>query len=398
MRVLFLTHRLPYAPNRGDRARAYNLLKALRHRAKVDLVSLVHSEEEAGHGEEIRDQVDSLEMCRVPFVWNRIKGAAMLGTTRTLTHLLLDSPEVKPAVSRTIGRAKPDVVLVYCSSMGRFALESPLAGIPFVVDMVDVDSVKWHDLASRARPPFNWIYARETRLLGRFEAELAFRAHATTVVTRREARALTRLAPNARVEVSPLGIDMARLHPTGPPIDSQDVVFCGVMNYTPNEDAAVWVNRYVWPAVRARQPHARLLLVGSEPSARVKALANKAAGVEVTGTVNDVRPYLWNAAVSIAPLLTARGTQSKVLEAVACGLPTVITEVVADGLPEEVLPACSVAGTPEAFADAIVALLETPPAARRAQAGRAASASLSWDRSLEPLIALLEEAVRESRT
>ena len=394
MRVLFLTHRLPYAPNRGDRTRAYNLLKAFHGRAKVDLISLVHSDDEASHGDEVREMVDSLQMCRVPFAWNHIRGAAMLGSTRTLTHLLLDSPSVKPAATRALARARPDVVLVYCSSMGRFALESPLAGLPFVVDMVDVDSMKWSDLADRSRVPLNWIYARETRLLGKFEEELALRAHATTVVTKREARALSALAPAARVVVSSLGIDPARLHPEGPPADSQDVVFCGMMNYTPNEDAAVWVTRYVWPAVRARRPQARLLLVGAQPSAKVKALASAAAGIEVTGTVSDVRPYLWRAAVSIAPLLTARGTQSKVLESVACGLPTVVTGVVAEGLPEEVLPACAIAGSPEAFASAIVALLEASPAERRAKAASAASGSLSWSRALEPLIGLLEEAAR----
>src|SRR5262245_51313582 len=122
MRVLFLTHRLPYAPNRGDRTRAYNLLQALKGRAVVDLVSLVHSDDEASHGENLDGLVDSLAMCRVPSVRNHVKGALMLGTTRTLTHLLLDSPDVKPMVGRAIARAKPDVVLVYCSSMGRFAL------------------------------------------------------------------------------------------------------------------------------------------------------------------------------------------------------------------------------------------------------------------------------------
>jgi glycosyltransferase involved in cell wall biosynthesis len=175
------------------------------------------------------------------------------------------------------------------------------------------------------------------------------------------------------------------------------VVFCGVMNYTPNEDAAVWMARHVWPAVRARRPDARLLLVGSDPSTRVQALADAETRVEVTGTVSDVRPYLWNAAVSVAPLLTARGTQNKVLEAVACGLPAVVTDVVAEGLPPQVLPACAIATTPAAFADAIAALLEATPAQRRAMVDRAAPSSLSWERSLIPLIDQLERAARAAR-
>jgi sugar transferase (PEP-CTERM/EpsH1 system associated) len=317
-----------------------------------------------------------------------------LGTRETLTHLLLDSPKVLPALRRIVERQPPDVVLAYCSGMGRFAMHPVLAGFPLVVDMVDVDSMKWRGLAARHGGPMGWIYRREARLLSRFESVLATHARATAVVTRREAGDLQELAPAARVLVSPIGVDADRLRPPAAPEDSQDVVFCGVMNYGPNEDAAAWMVRTVWPAVRKRKPGARLLLLGAEPSKRVRHLASKVDGVVVTGTVDDVRPYLWKAAVSIAPLMTARGTQTKVIEATACGLPSVITDVVAMGLPESVLAACTRAGSPAAFADAVVALLETPPAQRRALAERAHVSQLSWESALEPLLTAVKSAAQ----
>ena len=141
------------------------------------------------------------------------------------------------------------------------------------------------------------------------------------------------------------------LRPTGPPPASQTVVFCGVMNYPPNDEGAVWLAREVWPRVRLARPDARLELVGSFPTSQVRQLANAADGVVVTGHVDDVRPHLWQAAVAAAPLQTARGVQNKVLEAVAAGLPAVVTPVVLEGVPAEVRPACAPAGDAFAFAD-----------------------------------------------
>jgi len=394
VRVLFLTHRLPYSPNRGDRVRAFHLLTALHRCATVDLVSLVHSSQEAAESHRISGLVESLDLCRTPTIRNYVNAALRLGTRETLTHLLLDSPDVLPALQRVVARNPPDVVLAYCSGMGRFALHPVLAEFPLVVDMVDVDSMKWRDLGLRRGGPMGWIYRREARLLSEFEGALSMHARATTVVTHREASDLQRLAPGARVLVSPIGVDADRLRPPSPPEDSQDVVFCGVMNYGPNEDAATWVVREVWPAVRKRKPGARLLLVGADPSTRVRHLASSADRVEVTGTVDDVRPYLWKAALAIAPLMTARGTQTKVIEAAGCGLPSVITKIVAMGLPESILATCVTANSPAAFADAVVTLLETPPAERRALAERAGLSRLSWESTLEPLLTAVKSAAQ----
>jgi glycosyltransferase involved in cell wall biosynthesis len=163
------------------------------------------------------------------------------------------------------------------------------------------------------------------------------------------------------------------------------------MNYVPNEEGAVWLAERVWPLVKAAIPHARLTLVGSSPTRRVKQLASDPT-IRVTGHVPDVRDYLWRAAVGVAPLQIARGIQTKVLEALAAGLPTVITPVVADGLPAEALRGCRVAETPQLFAAAIVETLALPAAARAAVAASADFRSLTWSARLQPLRNLLLEA------
>jgi len=170
------------------------------------------------------------------------------------------------------------------------------------------------------------------------------------------------------------------------------VMFCGVMNYRPNETAAIWLAREVWPLVRARRADARLILVGSDPTPAVKRLAVSDSTVEVTGGVPDVRPYLWGSAVATAPLSAALGVQNKVLEAVAAGLPVVVTPIVMAGLPSEVAGACTVAATAPDFAASIVHLLECTPAERRAIAERADVAALSWTECLAPAVCLIEAA------
>jgi sugar transferase (PEP-CTERM/EpsH1 system associated) len=276
--------------------------------------------------------------------------------------------------------------------MARFALDAPLAAIPCVVDMIDADSAKWATLSRAARVPLKWIYAREATLLGRFEARAMRAVFATLVVNDREQALLRALAPDSRIEVLENGVDLQTFAPPGPPAPSSTVVFCGVMNYQPNVEGAVWLTRQVWPRVRAARPDARLQLVGASPSAEVSALASSDTGVVVTGSVEDVKPYLWGAAVAAAPLIVARGIQNKVLEAIAAGLPCVVTKAVAEGLPAAVTPACRTAATAEEFAAAILAALAHDPAARRAAAGRADLGALNWSARLQRLMPLLEQA------
>ncbi len=276
--------------------------------------------------------------------------------------------------------------------MARFALEPPLAGLPLVIDMVDADSAKWADLGAKTRGPLGWIYRREARTLGAFEAHAMRRARTTICVNEREAATLRGLAPDADVRVLENGIDLDRFAPPGPPADSREVVFCGVMNYTPNVEGARWLAREVWPRVRAACPDARLMLVGASPAPEVQALHAPASGITVTGAVPDVRPYLWRAAVATAPLWTARGVQNKVLEAVAAGLPCIATPPVVEGLPAEVLPACVEAGDADAFARALVAALGQTPAERRARAASADLAPLRWEARLNELPGILLNA------
>jgi len=395
VRVLLITQRLPYAPNRGDRLRAYHEIRQLRAAEwTVDVLALVHDPEEASHVDEMRRDGLNVEVAIVPSLLNKVRGLALLAGARPLTLTLLDSPEMPRAAARLLARARPDVVLAFSSSMAAFALRAPLAGLPFVLDFVDVDSEKWRALAASARWPMSWIYRREHRTLQAFEARAARAAHANAITTPREREALLAFAPDVRVDVVPNGIDLQRFARPAAVVQEHRVVFTGVMNYEPNADAALWLCREIWPLVRRTRPDASLDIVGATPNVTVQGLQDRAQGITVTGSVPDVRPYLWRARVAVAPLRVARGVQNKVLEAAAAGLPSVVSPAVDAGLPEVLRGRCPIARTAGEFAESIVRFLNATPAPDE---WAEAVASLDWGQALAPLDGLLHEAAAQPK-
>lgn len=393
MRVLVLTHRLPYAPNRGDRLRAYHTLRGLAVRADVELVSLVHDEDEATHVDEVRAVVPYVTALSVPKARNYLAAALKIVSAAPLTHCLLDAPGMVPALRGIVRSRPPDVVLAYCSGMARFALAPPLDRIPMVLDFVDVDSRKWRDLGETASPPLSWIYRREAFTLGAFEARAARRAAAAIVVNDREAAVARELAPEANVHVVRNGVETDQLRPRNAPQLSSRVVFCGVMNYAPNDAAMQWFVQHVWPLVRAKRRDATLAIVGSDPTSRLRRMCASDSAIALTGRVPDVREWLWESAVAIAPLQVARGVQNKALEAIAAGLPIVITDAVAAGLPP-LAAAASVANDAETFARRVLDYLALAPAERRARAASADLSGLEWSSTLAPLWTILESAAQ----
>ena len=390
MRLVFLTHRLPFAPNRGDRIRAYHLLRTLVSEHDVHLVSLVHDRDEAAEVDGLRSIARTVTAIPVSRVARLGAAALSLAGDRPLTQVLLHSPGVGPALRSLVERERPEVAVAFCTAMARYTVEPPLAGVPWILDMVDVDSEKWRSLGE-AGGPLALVYRREARLLRAFERRAMTLASATTIVSEREQVLLRQIAPASASVVVPNGIDVQAFRPPGPPAESRDVIFCGVFNYGPNEAGARWLATEVWPMVTRELPAATLWLVGMHPTAAVRALASDPT-VRVTGAVPQVQPYLWRSAVAAAPLQLARGIQNKVLEALAAGLPCVVTPQVLEGLPDCVRRGCRVAGHPAEFARALIELLEMPALERRGIAAAADLTGLGWGAQLAPMLDLVRQA------
>ena len=361
--ILFLCHRIPYPPNKGDKIRAYHWLRALAAHHRVHLGTFVDDPADWSH----REALDGLcaEQCYRPLPGLRAKARSLNGLWRgeALSFGYYRDRAMTRWVRRVLGQHPIDAVFVFSSTMAPYALDAG-SDVRRVLDFVDVDSDKWHQYAGSSRLPMRWVYAREAKRLFQGERALAARFDASVFVSEAEADFFRRAAPEVAGRVHALGngVDadyfdpgLGYDNPYGNETGSQ-LVFTGAMDYGANADAMVWFVEAVLPRIRETRPEARLSIVGTRPTARVRALASH-PGVQVTGAVPDVRPYLAHADAAIAPMRIARGIQNKVLEALAMGRPTVMTEQAAAGLvpaPAQVAP---VAGTAAGFASAVVEIL-----------------------------------------
>ena len=369
--LLFLAHRLPYPPDKGDKVRSYNLLRYLLARHRVYLGTFIDDPADRVHlpvlqalCAEVCAPILSPSLARVGSLRGLVTGEAL--TLPYYRHRQLS--DWVAAVSR---RERIDATVVFSSAMAQYA---PAGGAgPVLVDLVDVDSAKWTAYADAHRGPMAWIYRREGRTLQRFEADVAARSTCTFLATDKEAALFRSRAPHLgdRVVAMFNGVDTDFFAPDpcllNPYADNEPpLVFTGAMDYWPNVDAVIYFVSKVLPLLRRKRPDLRLHIVGRNPNAAVQALANES--VSVSGTVPDVRPYLQHAAVVVAPLRLARGIQNKILEAMAMGRPVVAArECVAalDHRPDDGLYGVD---EPDEYALAIEGLLADPLAASAAGA------------------------------
>jgi sugar transferase (PEP-CTERM/EpsH1 system associated) len=392
VRILFLSQRVPYPPNRGDKITTWRLVERMRREHDVLCIAFAHGP---------ADEEAARELCRrdiptLAFPYRdaaaRLRSLPLLLTSRPLTLGVYGSRALQRAVDREIGRC--DCAYAYSSSMGAFLL--PHEGTPRVMHFGELDSDKWRQYAERTAPPMRWVYAREARTLLEFERRVARSFDESVLCTPLEQRVFERAIPGARSTVLRNGVDLERFRPARPgSAEPGHVVFTGVMNYYPNADACAWFVREVLPLVRREHPAARYSIVGAHPTRAVRALA-KLPGVTVTGYVDDTAEWLARAAVAVAPLRIARGIQNKVLEALACGLPVVGTTPATQGVDGEPGRHYLVADDAQGFARAVCELLRSPE--RAAELGRSARAFVEarydWELVFAELDELLERVAR----
>lgn len=398
MNILYLAHRIPYPPNKGDKIRSFHQVRHLAQRHPVALVCFADDPGDLAHVDTLRGWCRSVDVVLRTGRAARMIGLRGLVDGRSISVAAFDSARLRRAAEARLGDA--DVVAGYSSVMGQYV--SRAAGVPRLMDFVDADSEKWRLYAARHRWPASWIYARETDRLGRFEEDVARDWEHSLFVSEREARVVRVRAPERPISVLGMGVDLSYFTPPEGPEDPERrrrIVFTGAMDYFPNVDGVAHFCHEILPRVQAAVPGARFTIVGRSPAAAVRRLASR-AGVEVTGTVPDVRPYLMGAAVAVAPLRVARGAQSKILEAMASGLPVVCSTSVADGLGVGEPAGVEVTDDPEDFARRVVALMDD--ADRRRVAGAKARAHVErhhrWEDHGAGLEALLAALTRTDRT
>jgi sugar transferase (PEP-CTERM/EpsH1 system associated) len=391
MRILFVCHRFPYPPNRGGKIRPFNIIKHFGEQGhQVTVASISRSEDEARAGGGIRDYCARYILERVSAPAAVARMLARLPTSAPSSMGYFYSPRLERRIQAALEETRFDLIFVHCSSAAQYVED--VRGVPKVLDFGDMDSQKWLLYSECRRFPLSIVYRLEGTKLQRAEVALARKFDYCTCTTKAEWQTLESYRTGVRSGWFPNGVDTDYFHPVEAPYDPDTICFIGRMDYYPNQQGVADFCTRTLPLLGARRPGIKLLIVGASPSARVRRLADL-PGVTVTGFVPDVRPYVHRSALTVAPLAIARGTQNKILESMAMGVPVVASEQAAGGVDAVPGEHLLVAPGPEAFGEAVLKLLANPEErARFAQAGRARVLSHhNWQQSSRRMSAQLAD-------
>ncbi|MEM9802465.1 MAG: TIGR03087 family PEP-CTERM/XrtA system glycosyltransferase [Planctomycetota bacterium] len=393
MRILFLSQRIPFPPNRGDKIATWRIVERLSREHEVTIVAFAHDADDLAAAKALEEK--GLRTIAIPLNVTRKKVASLplLLTGRALTLGVYGSGRLQRVVDQEL--PETDLAYAYSSSMGAFLVGR---GKPWVMHFADLDSDKWRQYSERHRFPMSTVYRREWRTLRRFEERIAGEAVTNIFCTPVEQRIFESALPGYPSLVVRNGVALDHYRPSPELAEPGHCVFVGVMDYYPNVDGCIWFAREILPRIQDAVPDARFTIVGLKPTAEIVELGSL-PGVEVTGFVDDPREYLRRAAVSVAPLRVARGIQNKVLEALAMGLPTVGTTSATQGVEGITGRDYLVADEEEAFAADVFRLLTDRDAARTlGEAGRSfVEAEYDWDHCLAPIDDVLAQVEKETQ-
>ncbi|MCC2614856.1 TIGR03087 family PEP-CTERM/XrtA system glycosyltransferase [Aestuariibacter halophilus] len=386
--LLFLCHRIPFPPNKGDKIRSFNVLKALSEHYDIYLGTFVDDPYDWQYAETLNDFCTEVCLLGQNKLWCKIKGLTSLLTGKSISEPYYYDRKMARWVDDVVRSKGIKKVFVFSSPMAQYINHYSAEQLTSVVDFVDVDSDKWRQYAEGKTGLSRWVYAREQRKLLAFEIATTARASHAIFVSPQEAALFQGLIPqHLRDKVHGVlnGVDTTFFDPQAKfgerPLAPVEVVFTGAMDYWANVDAVLWFVRHVWPRVRETHPEALFTVVGGNPSTEIEALDGY-DGITVTGRVKDIRPYIANAKVVVAPLQIARGIQNKVLEGMSLEKPVVATSMADEGI-ESGCEHVRVEDTPDGFAEAVRGYLDNPVTATENRAW--IMQHLQWSQTLSVL-------------
>jgi sugar transferase (PEP-CTERM/EpsH1 system associated) len=372
--ILFLCHRLPYPPNKGDKIRSYALLRHLATRGKVSVACFIDEREDLKYLDTVRGLAHG--DCHFEFLSPRAKMwriASALVVGKAITTACFGSSRLQRWVDRTLREISFDDVVIFGSAMAPYLLKADFPKQRVMFDMVDIDSDKWKQYAAGSRGLLGWVYRREARTLEHLEREAARAFGRILLVSPFEAETFRQIAPASATKIGSLtnGVDLetfsTALCENPFPARELSIVMTGRMDYRPNYEGALWFAAEIMPLILKSLPNARVYFVGARPPRALRDIAGP--NLVVTGNVPDVRPYLQFAKAVVAPLRIARGVQNKVLEAMAMKKPVVATREATRSLAVEPGNQLWVENDPSRFAAAVLAALQSPDSNQIAQNG-----------------------------
>lgn len=393
MNILYLCHRFPFPPKRGGKIRPFNMIRHLSASGhQVTVCSLARSPEEAEEGRGIAPYCAGFEMGHVKELVQVARMIVRLPVVTPSSMGYFYSPELAEHVQRLLGSRTWDLIFVHCSSVAQYV--EHVTDVPKILDFGDMDSQKWFEYANYKPFPLSLGYRFEGAKMLAAEKRLARQFDLCTATTRAEWETLNDYQTGADTDWFPNGVDADFFCPVDESYDADTISFIGRMDYYPNQECMARFCEQTWPLLKSRRPAMKLLIVGADPSPAMRKLGDL-PGVTVTGSVPDVRPFIRGSALMVAPLNIARGTQNKILEAMAMGVPVVTSTIAAGGVDAESVTHFLVADTPQAYADAIMQIVDSPAERDRlAVAGRQRMLSHhAWPRSMVRLEGIIDRGI-----
>lgn len=337
-KLLFLAHRLPYPPHKGEKLRAYHIMRGLAEDYDLFLGTMIDDPADWEHRWAFDDLCVGTCIADGRDRNRSVAALTSLVKREAVTFSYFRHPALMRWVTEMTTAHQFDAAILYSSGVAPYLAAMKNEPERLIVDFVDADSAKWETLAETSHAPMRQVYAREARLMRATEVVLAQRADASLLVTDSEAALFSKLTGTTRgVQAVGNGVDLpywqaARKFPSPYPEDGVPrVIFTGAMDYEPNIEAVTLFAEHAMPALARLGREVHFVIAGSNPAREVLAL-DKQADITVTGRVPDMRPWMAHAQCAIAPLMLARGIQNKVLEAMAAGIPAVVTKAALEGI------------------------------------------------------------------
>jgi polysaccharide biosynthesis protein PslH len=356
MKILFLSHHFPYPPDHGARIRALHFIRHLAQNNSVTVATLAHTEQELSQGSGLKEFCHEVIAEILPSRIRWLQALKALGSSVPSSVAYFHSVALQRRIDQKLREEEFDIIFVFCAFMAQYVLEWR-RGYQ-LLDYGDIDSAKWRDYARYKSVPVSWGYAWESVKLRKYERRIAQHFHHCTVISQGELEEFQQFKVGIPCTIVPNGVDTEYFFYAGESLSgASTIVFVGRMDYFPNVDGIKYFVTEILPLIRQKLPEVELRIIGSNPAKSVRNLA-KISNVSITGYVPDVRSYLKDAVVAIAPLRIARGTQNKILEALAMGIPTVATPEAAKGVQSVPGKHFLVAGRPKDFANEIIKVIE----------------------------------------
>ena len=396
--LLFLCHRIPFPPNKGDKIRSFNILKKLSERYEVHLGCFIDDPFDKQYVSGLQKYSASIFHLDQHKTLSKIKGLTGFLTNKPITLPYYFDKRMQQWTHRVIAQHKICKVFVYSSSMAQYVQEkntqiNQFSSLERIIDFVDIDSDKWRQYAMKKTGLANWFFNREYRLLAQVENDICAEFDHSLFVSPDEAQLFSeRQALDLKDKVHGLlnGVDIHFFDPKKQfeqeaLVPNQPfIAFTGAMDYWANVDAVLWFTEHVWPLVLAKNPEAVFCIVGGNPSSDVISLA-KQQGVLVTGRVHDVRPFINQAKCVVAPLQIARGIQNKVLEAMSLNKAIVVTPMAMEGINADANEAVVITDNIEEYAQACLVFLANKEISKFTSREWIIE-QFTWPQTLEPLL------------